>query len=247
MTSNDDHDFPYYRSPDSIRNESFSRRMRGLDDDEVDEYLNLLADQVQAMEVERQALRERNDQLQAENERLRTGGDRSRTEVEAMRERLAEYEQSGDRVNEQVVELFSQAQLVAEEMVEDARRDTRERLGQARVQERQILEEAMLSAQRTLKDAEAMAARQAAPIALDGTAPFGSHRGPEPARSGADASAMQAELEQVRSLARAAQEQLQSVMDAFASQVTGVGGPASQRAGWQVEAPRPDSDRWGSA
>lgn len=247
MTSNDDHDFPYYRSPDSIRNESFSRRMRGLDDDEVDEYLDLLADQVQAMEVERQALRERNDQLQAENERLRNGGDRSRTEVEAMRERLAVYEQAGDRVNEQVVELFSQAQLVAEEMVEDARRDTRERLGQARVQERQILEEAMLSAQRTLKDAEAMATRQAAPIAPDGTALLGSHRGPEPARSGADASAVEAELEQVRSFARAAQEQLQGIMDTFNAQLTGIGGSPSGHGSRQIEAPRPDSHRWGSA
>ncbi|MFP5254202.1 MAG: DivIVA domain-containing protein, partial [Actinomycetes bacterium] len=35
--------FPYYRSPHSIRNEVFSQRLRGLDADEVDEYLNLLA------------------------------------------------------------------------------------------------------------------------------------------------------------------------------------------------------------
>jgi DivIVA domain-containing protein len=133
MTSNDDHqDFPYYRSPSSIRDETFTRRMRGLDADEVYEYLDLLADQVQAAELERREYRAENQRLQAELERVRG--------------ELAEFEQQGDRVNEQVVKMFAKAQLVAEEMVDDVSRDARERLGQARAHERQIVEQAVNAA-----------------------------------------------------------------------------------------------------
>lgn len=118
-----------YLTPDSLRERTFRRRMVGLDADEVYAYLDLLADQVQAAETERDELRADNDRLQAELERART--------------ELAEQEPMEDRVNEQVVQLFSQAQLVAEEMVEDVSRDARDRLGQARAHERQIVEQAL--------------------------------------------------------------------------------------------------------
>jgi len=247
VTKNDDHDFPYYRSPAAIRGETFSRRMRGLDDDEVDEYLNLIADQVQAMELERGELREQNERLEAENERLRTDDARLRTEVQGMRDSLAEYEQAGGGVNEQVVELFSQAQLVAEEMVEDARQDTRQRLGQARVQERQILEEAMQSAERTLRDAEAMVARMAPGVAGATAAHRGERRDGDPAEPGAEPAP---DLEQVRSVALAAQAQMQAIMDEFSSQMTRIGGTPSggPAGGRQIEGThRPDADPWGAA
>ena len=64
--TNSDHRLPphTYRTPASIRDESFPRRMRGLDADQVYEYLDLLADQVQATEKELSETR-------AENERSR--------------------------------------------------------------------------------------------------------------------------------------------------------------------------------
>ena len=93
------------------------------------EFLDLVADQVQATEREL-------DESRAENERLRV-------ELQRVQAELDEYEQVGERVNEQVVELFSQAQLVAEEMVQDVSRDARERIGQARAHERKVVEEAM--------------------------------------------------------------------------------------------------------
>jgi DivIVA domain-containing protein len=113
----------------SLRDRTFRRRMVGLDADEVYACLDLLADQVQAADTER-------DELRAENSRLET-------ELERARAELVEHEPMEDRVNEQVVQLFSQAQLVAEEMVEEVSRDARERLGQARAHERQIVEEAL--------------------------------------------------------------------------------------------------------
>ena len=42
--------------------------------------------------------------------------------------------------------MFSQAQLVAEEMVDDVNRDARERVGQARAREREIVEQALNTA-----------------------------------------------------------------------------------------------------
>lgn len=117
-----------YQTPASIRDEAFQRRMRGLDADEVYTYLDQLAEQVQATEGELGDARAENERLQAELRRVQA--------------ELDEYEQVGDRVNEQVVQMFSQAQLIAEEMVEDVSRDTRERIGHARAHERQIVEEA---------------------------------------------------------------------------------------------------------
>ncbi len=103
--------------------------MRGLDADKVYGYLDLLAEQVQATERELGESRAANDRLQAELQRLKA--------------ELDQYEQAGDRVNDQVVQLFSQAQLVVEEMVQDVSRDARERIGEARAQERKIVAEAM--------------------------------------------------------------------------------------------------------
>lgn len=165
MTNSDPRVSPRYQTPASIRDETFQRRMRGLDTDKVYEYLDLLADQVQTME------RELSD-ARAENERLET-------ELRRVQWELDEYEQVGDRVNEQVVQLFSKAQLVAEEMVEDVSRDARERIGQARAHERKVVEEAMNTAG-----------------------------------------------QQVRSYARTAQSQMQSIMESFANEVDRLGSSA---------------------
>lgn len=119
----------HHLTPGSLRERTFRRRMVGLDADEVYACLDLLADQVQTAHTERDQLREEKDRLE--------------TELEAARAELADHEPMEDRVNEQIVQMFSQAQLVAEEMVEDVSRDARERLSQARDHERQIVEQAL--------------------------------------------------------------------------------------------------------
>ncbi|MEV5967612.1 hypothetical protein AB0L70_37930 [Kribbella sp. NPDC051952] len=110
--------------------------MRGLDAGKVYGYLDLLADQIQATEQELNDSRAKNERLQSELQR-------GRAELQRMQAELDHYEQAGDRVNEQVVQMFSQAQLVVEEMVQDVSRDARERIGQAREHERKIVAEAM--------------------------------------------------------------------------------------------------------
>lgn len=235
-----------YKSPASIRNEDFPRRMRGLDADKVYEYLDLLADQIQACDEERRAVR-------AENERLQG-------ELQRMRSEMADLEGAGDRVNGQVVELLSQAQLVAEEMVEDVSRDARDRLSQARAQERKILEEAMATAEQTRRDAEALI-RWTAPGVMGGSGE-GSRVNESGRHSAPDVAAATAELEQVRSFARAAQAQMQSIIESFSSEVGRLGtAPAVSQAGmpvahqngsgaydvngWQLDEPRGNArDPW---
>jgi DivIVA domain-containing protein len=162
-----------HRSPHqtarSIREAAFQRRIRGLDASQVYEFLDALADQVQATERE---LNER----RAENQRLQTELQRGRAELQRMRGELDHYEQTGERVNEQVIQMFSQAQLVVEEMVQDVSRDARERIGQARAEERKIV-----------------------------------------------AAAMDTAGEQVRTYARTAHAQMQSIVDSFATEVDHLG------------------------
>lgn len=196
----------HHRTASAIRNEAFPRRMRGLDENKVYDYLDELADQVQAADEERAALRRDNEQLKSDVARLRA--------------ELAETEAAGGRVNEQIVDLFSQAQLVAEEMVEDVSRDARQRLGQARDQERKIIEEAMQAAEQTRRDAEALI-RWAVPGGAVEAKASGSSNGSTPGaiQVGADFSPAVSELERIRSFAEAAQAQMQSIMDTFASQI----------------------------
>jgi DivIVA domain-containing protein len=211
MTINQEKTRRQHSSPAAIQNKTFGRRLRGLDENEVYEFLDGLADQVQAMSRNEQELRAENERLQAEVRRARA--------------ELEDVESRGGGVNDQVVELFSQAQLVAEEMVEEASRDTRERLGQARAQERAILEEAMEQAEQTRRDAEALIR-----WTMPGGAGHGSVHADDPLGIGTppssgDTAAAAAELEQVRSYARAAQAQMKSLMDAFTTQVGRFGGP----------------------
>ncbi|GAA0955783.1 hypothetical protein GCM10009554_64180 [Kribbella koreensis] len=110
--------------------------MRGLDAGKVYGYLDLLADQVQATELELREAKAKNERLQAELQR-------GKAELQRMKAELEQHEQAGDKVNEQVIQMFSQAQLVVEEMVQDVSRDARERIGQARAEERKIVAAAM--------------------------------------------------------------------------------------------------------
>lgn len=182
--------FPYYRSPSSIRDEAFSHRMRGVDESEVREFLALLADQVEACDVERAELR-------AENERLNR-------EVDSLR---AQQPVDGE-INPQAVLLFSQAQQVADQLVEEAVIHARDLMSSARHQQREILEQAHKAAE----SAAAEVARSTGHglVASAATPPAGSTSSAQ-------------DIEYVRTFARVAQVQLRSVLDALAEQVDRLG------------------------
>ncbi|MFF0270144.1 DivIVA domain-containing protein [Kribbella sp. NPDC004536] len=172
-----------YQTPDQIRTEIFRRRMRGLDQNEVFSYLDVLADQVQDTARDLSTSR-------AENERLQGELRRAQSELQRVQAELDEYEQAGDKVNEQIVQLFSQAQLVAEEMVQDVSRDARERIGQARAHERRIVEEAMDTAGQQVRSyAQSAQLRMQSIVDSFGTEieQMGNEAGPETGRHQKDA------------------------------------------------------------
>jgi DivIVA domain-containing protein len=202
----------YYRAPSSIRNESFSYRRRGLDEDEVREYLSLLADQVQAADRERADLRAEIDRLRAEIGRLH-----------------AESDDASGEISPQAVALFSQAQQVADQLVEEAVRHARDLMTSARNQQREILERAHEAAEEAVRNTGA----------TEVAAPSAGYSTPVP------------EVEYVRTFARVAQVQLRSVLDALAEQVDRLGevpeldrhsrDRVEQQSGAQLDQPRPVS------
>lgn len=178
--------FPYYRSPQSIRNEVFSQRLRGLDADEVDEYLNLLADQVETTERER-------TELLAEIERLQ-----------------AEVARSGGRVDgsgpvetapRDVSMVLSQAQQVADQLVEEAVARAQEIIAEAHLQQREILQAAHRAAEAAAHEAAQASARNMTTY-LSTSAP---------------------EVEYARRFTRVAQVQLRTVLEALVDQVEQLG------------------------
>ncbi len=131
MTTQRRHEVPH-ESPVSIRNEVFSHRMRGLDEDEVHEYLETLADQVEetnellyARSSELEELRQEAEALRAENRRLREATEHASTDT-----------------NPQAAELLVRAQQVADQLVEEAVIRARDLIVSARHQHRDILQRA---------------------------------------------------------------------------------------------------------
>lgn len=179
MTQHEDRAQHY--SPTSIRSEVFNHRVRGLDEAEVREYLDVLADQVEAGDAERAAQR-------AEIARLRS-----------------EVEQASSEISPQAVTLFSQAQQVADQLVEEAVVHARDLMMSARNQQRDIL-------QRAHDAAEELVGRTSGHQGAD--------RGATQAGAARPAYTTPVpEIEYVRTFARVAQVQLRSVLEALAEQV----------------------------
>lgn len=185
MNREREHVFPYHRSPEAIRAETFTHRMRGLDELEVREYLALLADQVAAADIER-------EELAAESARLRA-------EVEELK---AAAPEEGE-ISTQAVLLFSQAQQIADQLVEEAVVHARDLMTSARNQQREILEEAHRAAELAAREASRVSGQDLVSAATDSLA----YSEPVP------------EIEYVRTFARVAQVQLRSVLEALAEQV----------------------------
>jgi DivIVA domain-containing protein len=173
-------------SPEEIRGEVFAHRMRGLDEAEVREYLDILADQVEACDTERASQTSEIEKLRSENRRLQE-----------------EMEESSNEISPQAVALFSQAQQVADQLVEEAVTHARDLMMSARHQQRDIIQRAHDSAEEVSRriGAHQIVTRSAQAAVEQG------YTTPVP------------EIEYVRTFARVAQVQLRSVLDALNDQV----------------------------
>ncbi len=129
-----------FQSPSSIRSEVFGHRMRGLDEEEVRDYLELLADQVEAMDADRARQRREIDELRVQVDQLR-----------ADTQRLREESHRASDVDPQTVALLNQAQQVADQVVEQAVVHARDMLKSARSQQRDILAKAYGAAEQAAR------------------------------------------------------------------------------------------------
>jgi cell division initiation protein len=109
------------RSANEVRHASFTQRRRGLDPAEVREFLEGVADQMQAAEDERALML---------------------AEIERLRSTSQPGERAHGEVNTQAVALLSRAQLVADQLVADHEQHSRHLMTNARAQQREMLDQA---------------------------------------------------------------------------------------------------------
>lgn len=165
-----EHPFHYYRSPDEIREVQFSHRVRGLDEYEVAEFLDLLADQVHATNLEIARLRDERDRLRQDNDRLRAEGPRGPVPVSSY---------SAPEAQPHAASLLLNAQKVADDLVEEAVRRARDMLTVARAEKNAILRNAKEEAAALLVEAR---------DAVSSSPPHSSHSSPSSYSSPSQAS-----------------------------------------------------------
>ena len=123
----------------------FTHRIRGVDEYEVAEYLDLLADQVHATDLEMSRLREENERLREENGRLRA--------VDNDRVVVQPPSRADVDVTPQAAALLLNAQRAADDLVEEAVRRVKEMMAVARAEKNVILRNAQEAAAAILMEA----------------------------------------------------------------------------------------------
>lgn len=209
MTEALEHPSDVRRSPHTIRRASFSRERKGWSTDEVRDYLRRLADQIESGDAERSRLRAELERQRAELYRMRHQGPGSGPD---------QREQTNEP-DAHAVALFSQAQQVADRLIEEAVQQARELMSTARKQQRDILQEAHHSAEQAMHSVQQI-----------DQGPSGGYEAPVP------------EIEYVRTFAKVAQVQLRSVLEALTEQVDRLGSVPDLDQAPQRPDQRPPSD-----
>jgi len=134
--TSDEHVSLYYRSPRDIRSESFPHRIRGLDEDEVREYLDLLADQMEAFERERR-------EMAAELERLRAGVAQHLEQLPVTPSPVAVS--APDGVPAEAAAVLRRAQEVADQLLDDASHRAQEIIAAAQREGHEVVRQARIT------------------------------------------------------------------------------------------------------
>ena len=145
MTSEDERVSLYYRSPQDIRDESFTHRMRGLDENEVREYLDLLADQMAAVEWQRREMLAELELLRARDEQMAAN-----PQVVAA---SSVSESPPEGAQEQTAAVLRHAQEVADQLIDDARRRAQEIMAAAQTRGHEVVRQARI---RTLEQMQSL-------------------------------------------------------------------------------------------
>ncbi len=193
-----------------IRDKTFTQRLRGVDHDEVDDFLNRVAYQVAALEQRVEELVSDNAELYARSIEVAPVADQASAQTAVLEQRVEELARENaalrarlveapsapaqvtDHMTDQAATLFQHAQQVADALIEEAVQRAGKMLTTARSQQRNIIAEARGSvAVRTPPDASV-----ATPVS---------------------------ESDDVRHFVRITQAQLQAAVDEFIDQVEKLG------------------------
>lgn len=175
--------------PDEVRRRDFTVRFRGFDPNEVRGFLNAVADDLARLHEQLTGLTQDNTRLRQENGQLTEDLAQVRTELQQ-----TQYEPQ-EHVTDQAVLLLSQAQALADQLIDEGMQSARDLMQAARSHQREIIDPGSL---------EAVAA------AAVGDKPR------------TDASA-NPEIDDVRMFAKVAQVQFKAVLDALNEQVNRLG------------------------
>ena len=184
--------------PEEIRQKQFTVRMRGLDSNEVHDFLNLLADDVQRLREQvatykRDYSRQRDSLEQAQDELAQSQAELQRLRSEMQRDPHGE-------VTEQAVELLNQAQQLADALIDESMQAARDMMAAARSHQREVV----------------VSPVEAPPAAALPGAGDGDH--PDDLEAG-----LSAEAGDVRPAARVTQAQFRAVLDALNEQINRLG------------------------
>jgi DivIVA domain-containing protein len=180
-----------------VRSASFPRRRRGFDEEEVTSFLDVVAGQIQAGNVERASMRAELTQLRDEVARLNEARQQQAQQQPVEPEVSARVE-----ISVHAVSLLSQAQQAADSAVAEAEQYSRDLVTAARTQYQEILQRAQEAATNAV---------QQLPVAVE----------PEGVAQGYSIPVQ--EIEYVRTFAQVAQVQLRSVLDALTKEVDRLG------------------------
>jgi cell division septum initiation protein DivIVA len=127
--------------PDDLRRKNFTVRLRGVDQDEVRSCLAGIADEVERIEAQVEALRQQNRSLRVELEEARAD--------------------PKEQATDQAVSVLNQAQQLADSLIDEAMQSARDLLLTARSQQRDVVEHAKAAANGAVNRATTVAERAA--------------------------------------------------------------------------------------
>jgi DivIVA domain-containing protein len=128
---------PHALRPDEVRRKQFTVRLRGLDANEVRDFLNLLADDVHRLQEQIVILKRDHTRQRDDLEQSQDALSQARAELEQVKNEL--HSSQHEQVTERAVQLLDQAQQLADALIDESMNSAREVMVAARSHQREIV------------------------------------------------------------------------------------------------------------
>jgi DivIVA domain-containing protein len=128
---------PHALRPDEVRRKQFTVRLRGLDPNEVRDFLNLLADDVHRLQEQIVILKRDHTRQRDDLEQSQDALSQARAELAQAKDEL--HSSQHEQVTERAVQLLDQAQQLADALIDESMNSAREVMVAARSHQREIV------------------------------------------------------------------------------------------------------------